>query len=44
MNWGFISQKTAFFIVTPVKTSDLAIDDARGVWFLTYRPSDVIGK
>jgi hypothetical protein len=23
MNWGFISQKTAFFIVTAVKTSNL---------------------
>jgi hypothetical protein len=23
MNWGFISQKTAFFIVTAVKTANL---------------------
>jgi hypothetical protein len=23
MDWGFISQKTTFFIVTAVKTSDL---------------------
>jgi hypothetical protein len=23
MNWGFLSQKTAFFIVTAVKASDL---------------------
>jgi hypothetical protein len=23
MNWGFISQKTTFFIVTAVKTSNL---------------------
>jgi hypothetical protein len=24
MNWGFVSQKTAFFIVTTVKTSYIA--------------------
>jgi hypothetical protein len=23
MNWGYVSQKTAFFIATAVKTSDL---------------------
>jgi hypothetical protein len=39
-NWGFISQKTAFFIVTAVKTSNLTQHIAGSVLRLMYDAKD----
>jgi hypothetical protein len=38
MNWGFISQKTAFFIVTGVETSNLTISEVKNAVFWNDAP------